>query len=252
MKIDKQKITNGLSKEDKIKISSLLDKYLIYQKTGKTAASSFLDPREIALFENRVKTNYIDYHIIEPFPECEKKLIWFGPKDEGFKEITIYYGTCSKKVKHREVLGSLFGLGLNPSTIGDIFITEEGFYLTNLTKLNSFLEENLIKVGNTKVKLEKRNEIILNRSIYQDMNILVSSMRLDVIISKLACTSRKMTQEILDHNYVLVNYQEENKGSYLLKNDDILSIRKVGKFKIGNIVASTKKNKIILEIKKYC
>ena len=251
MNLDKENIINGLDKLDKIKISNLLDKYLLYENKGITSYSNFLDLRELSIWENRVKKKNISYKIIEKFPNSEKKVIWFGPLDDGDNSITIFHGKCKEKIRHQDVLGSLFGIGLNINTIGDIVVEDNEFYFTNLNKLDSFIIENLTMIGNQKVELEKVNTVIFTKEHFSDIEIIVNSMRLDIIISKLANTSRNMSLDKLKNHEVFLNYREVSKPTLLLKENDILSIRRVGKFKIGMVLNTTKKDKIILEIKKY-
>lgn len=251
MKKLKENLIFGLEKSDKMIISNLVDKYVLYEKKKIPSYSNFLDLRVLSLFENRVKNLNISYKIIEKIPDCEKKVVWFGPLEDGFNSITIYHGVCKYPVRHPEVLGSLFQIGLQANTIGDIVVEDNEFYFTNLTRLNSFVEDNLVRIGKQKVTLNKVNAISLTKKRYQEITIVVNSMRLDTVISRLANISRNGALEKLKNKEINVNFQEVMKPTYLLKEQDILSIRKVGKFKIGKILHETRKNKILLEIKKY-
>ena len=172
-------------------------------------------------------------------------------KIEKKYSITIYHGICKYPVRHPEVLGSLFQIGLHTNTIGDIVVEDNEFYFTNLTRLNSFVEDNLVNIGKQKVTLNKIDIISLTKERYQKITIVVNSMRLDTVISRLANISRNGALEKLKNKEIFVNFQEVMKPTYLLKEQDILSIRRVGKFKIGKILQETRKNKILLEIKKY-
>ena len=49
-------------------------------------------------------------------------------------------------LKHSQILGTLFSLGLDDSLIGDIFVEDGYFYYTNLTRMNSFIENNLVQM----------------------------------------------------------------------------------------------------------
>ena len=57
--------------------------------------------------------------------------------------------------------------------------------------------------------------------------------------------------ELINSKKILVNYKEINNTSYLLKYDDILSIRGYGKYKIGEEQIKTKKDNILLTIYQY-
>ena len=56
---------------------------------------------------------------------------------------------------------------------------------------------------------------------------------------------------MIKDNIILVNYNTVKSSSLILKNNDILSIRKYGKYIIKNIIGTTKKNNLVLEIEKY-
>lgn len=250
MKIDRNKILNGLNKDDKILIASLIDKYEKYLKSGKEVTSNFLSSSEIDLFNNRLKKYNIDYHIIEKIEDSDKKIIGFGNEELLKNYITIYHGVSSNKIEHKDILGTLFSIGFTYNTIGDIYIDNNDFYLTNLTRLNKYLVENFTKVKNSTIKLNIIDSIKIEKK-YLDLEISVNSLRIDSIISKLSNLSRNDSQDKIKNNDILINSKEINKSTTLIKEDDIISIRKVGKFKIGRIIGTTKKNKIILEVKKY-
>ena len=238
---------NNLKKDDKMLLANILDKYRYFQKTGKSTHSNFLNLEKLKLITNYLNCEKIPYSIYEPYPFLEKKIIYFG----NYENFLTFYKVELSKIKHSQVLKTLFSLGLDDSLIGDIFIEDDCFYLTNLTRMNSFLENNLVMISNYFVNLIKVDEIILLKDHFQAFSILVSSMRLDNIISKVINKSRNQVNEIITDKKVLLNYQELKNSSIILKENDILSVRKYGKYKIGKILGYTKKNNIILEIIKY-
>lgn len=239
---------NQLTKQDKILISNMIDKYENYKKSGRNTYSNFLNPYELNLVISYFNYYHIQYSIYEPYPFLEKKIIYFGEYDNF---VTFYQISAPKELSHSQVLGSLFSIGFNENTIGDIFIEKGICYYTNLTKMNNFLEENLSSVGHQIVKLDKINEINLQENHFESFTILVSSMRLDNIVSKITNKSRSQVGQMFLDKRVLLNYSEVKNTSIFLKENDILSIRKVGKFKIGKQQGITKKENMILEIYKY-
>lgn len=238
----------GTNKQDKILISSMIDKYEKHKSSGKTTYSNFLNPSELNLVISNLKHLHIPYSIYEPYSFLEKKIIYFGEYDNF---ITFYQITAPNELSHRQVLGCLFSIGLNENTIGDIFIEKGICYYVNLTRMNNYLEENLRSVGNQIVKLDKISEIVLEEEHFELFTILVSSMRLDNIVSKITSQSRNQAIAMISDDKILLNYSEIKNSSTFLKENDILSIRKFGKFKIGKKQGVTKKENIILEIYKY-
>ncbi len=236
------------TKLDKILISHVVELYEKYQTTKKSFTTNFLNPREIKLVTSYLKKEKIPYSIYEPSPFLEKKVIYFGTYQDF---VTIYHIQFQEPITHSQILGTLFSLGLNEDCIGDIIVEKDAFYYTNLSKFNSFLEENLKIINRSLLTLEKVEEIHLEEEHFEKETILVSSMRLDHIVSKITGKSRSQVIMMLSEQMIFWNYEEAKNSSVFLKEGDILSIRRVGKFKIGKIVGSTKKDKMILEIEKY-
>lgn len=237
-----------LTKQERIIISNLMDKYEIYKKSGKSTYSNFLNPCELNLIISYLNHYHIPYSIYEPYSFLEKKIIYFGEYEDF---VTFYKITAPKELSHSQVLGSLFSIGFHENTIGDIFIEKGICYYTNLTRMNTYLEENLRIIGHQIVTLNKIEEIVLHEKHFELFNVLVSSMRLDNIVSKITSKSRSQVGQMFLDKSVLLNYKEVTNSSILLKENDVLSIRKVGKFRIGKEQGITKKEKMVLEIYKY-
>lgn len=243
-----RKLQNYFSKQEKIMISNIITRYQIYKKTGKSTCSDFLNPRELMLVTSYLNREKVSYSIYNDYPFLEKRIVYFGEYQDF---ITFYRIALSSHVTHSHILGTLFSLGLDEHTIGDILLEDGFFYYTNLTRLNPFLEGNLYLIHHELVTLERVSEIELKKKRFETFTILTSSMRIDTIISRIASKSRSQVQEMFQNNFVFLNYTQETSSSTLLKEGDILSIRKVGKFMIGKEKGFTKKNHIKLEISKY-
>ena len=237
-----------LTKQEKILLSNMIDKYEIYKRSGKNTYSNFLNPSELNLVISYLNHYHIPYSIYDPYSFFEKKIIYFGQYDNF---VTFYQISAPKELSHSQVLGSLFSIGFNENTIGDIFIEKGICYYTNLTKMNNYLEEHLNTIGHQIVELKRIEEINLQENHFELFTVLVSSMRLDNIVSKITSKSRSQVNQMFLDKRILLNYDEIKNMSIPLKENDILSIRKVGKFKIGKEQGVTKKENIILEIYKY-
>ena len=142
-------------------------------------------------------------------------------------------------------------MGLTDDVIGDIIVMDDYFYLTTLTRLSSFIKNNLTIINGERIELLEETDIVLNKDRFLKMKLLVSSMRVDTIVSKITNTNRLKVNSMIKDNIILVNYNTVKSSSLILKNNDILSIRKYGKYIIKNIIGTTKKNNLVLEIEKY-
>ena len=241
-------IWDGYRKDEKILIANILEKSMKFERTGKTQSSNFLNPYEFSLIKKELENRKIQYQVMIPNSMCEQKVIVFGNESSP---VTIYRGNFKEKINHSDILGTLFSIGYEHGLIGDIFVEDGYFYLTNLTRMNAFLEENLYKIKNQVISLEKVDSIDLRKDHYDVFSITISSYRIDHLVSVLSKKSRTMSMELLRRGDVLLNYQVVDQKDIELKEKDILSIRHVGKFRIIKEVAQTKKEKRIVEVWKY-
>ena len=86
---------------------------------------------------------------------------------------------------------------------------------------------------------------------YEIKNMIVSSLRMDTIVSKITNTSRNNSIELIKNKNVILNYSILKDGSITLKENDIFSIRRYGKYKFSKVIKNTKKDNIVIEYFKY-
>lgn len=242
---EKEFIAKLKSKDDKILLSYVLDKYYQFKRKKISTYSNFLNDRDLTFLENSLKFLKIPYNIYKPCNDCEKSIIYFG-KYENF---VTFYKIDIENARHQDVLGSLFGCGLTNLEIGDIFVLENSVYITNLEKYDFIIETMLNKIGRKSIKLEKIKGFPEMIRKFTELSLTVNSTRIDLIISKLLKLSRKDTIEYMIKKRILVNYQKNNK-IINLKEGDILSIEGFGKVVINEIIIN--KNNLRVNIKKYC
>jgi len=241
-------MSDFFNKEDKMLIGNILDKYNKYVKTGINTYSNFLNSEKLDIITRYLDSKKIKYSVYPKEDFLEKKIIVFG---EYLDYITFYKVEINNDINHSSILGTLFSLGLEDDMIGDIFVENGYFYLTSLSRMNEFLNHEFTVVKHYPIKLKKVDKIILLQEHFSCFNILVSSYRLDNIVSKIINSSRSIINSKIIDKEILLNYHEVKNSSINLKPGDILSIRRYGKYKIGNNKGLTKKNKFILEIIKY-
>lgn len=248
MKYEKINLWTGYKKSEKILISNVLDKYKIFLKTGKSQSTNFLNPYEVILVTRVLNHENISYQVVSINECCEKSVLLFG---NDIKPITIYQCSFRGNITHSDILGTLFSIGYEPEIIGDIFVEDGYFYLTNLTRLNQFLEEKFYQVKHELITLTKVDKIILVKERFSKFSLIIGSRRIDHIVSLLSKCSRGESLKLIEHGDVFLNYQEVTNGTIQLREGDIFSIRRVGKFKLSKFLKNTKKQKEIVEVLKY-
>lgn len=208
----------------------------------------FLNPIETSYVLNHIKKRISDYHILKLFKDSEKLIVY---KDS--LNISLFEIKTNSNLTHREILGALFSHNLSENFFGDIIIDNDRYFISVLNTIKEYMMNNFIQISSKKVKLiEVDFSTVKNYQLnFMDINLSVSSLRLDNIISKLIPTSRSVSDQFIKDKKVIVNYNLCTNKNYILKDGDIFSIRGIGKFKyIGiNYLKPNSKKSII--IKKY-
>ncbi len=228
-------------KSDVYKINNAVEKIKIGKNT------QFLDGRELKIVTGKLKKN--EYNVYYPYKDSEKVMLYTGkiPKVKLFKIYTV------ENIRHQDILGSLFALNIDSSYFGDIVLFNDYYYVFVSEDLALYIKDNLKMVGNKKVSLEEVDLSVLDNyeRKYEEKEMIISSLRVDNVISGIINTSRKIALDKIKNKEVIVNYDVMNKNSYILKENDIFSIRRYGKYKFVGIVKSTKKNNYIVRYLKY-
>lgn len=192
---------------------------------------------------------------------CERVMIRFGnPEDFGYEipfpirliKIEPLIKKFSDELTHRDFLGALMNLGIERDTIGDIVVKERTGYVFVVERIGDYIQENLGQIKHTHVKcqvLEEMPEEV--KPQLEPVELIVSSIRMDSIISKLYRLSRNQSLDLFRKKLVLVNGRvfENNSGSP--KDGDVVAVRGHGKFVFRGVQHDTKKGKQVILVERY-
>lgn len=199
---------------------------------------------------NRVKKELknVKYNIYEPFIGATKIILY-----NKMPNIKIYEIVSSNDLRHQDILGTLYSLNISDEMFGDVVIWNNRYFIIILSSIDNYIKSNLTSIKNSKVDLIEKNPYYLKdyKQEYEEFNIIVPSIRVDVIVSKIINSSRSNALEKIKNGDIYLNYELLTKPTYMLKENDIFSIRKYGKYKFNGIINETKKGNIIVNISKY-
>ncbi len=226
---------------EKFSLNNQIEKVLRGENT------CFLNPIDTRYIINILNKMSYPHNVFYLFSDTEKLLVY---KDNV--DITLFEIKCSDSLTHREILGSLFSHNLKEEVFSDIIIDNNKYFVAVLNKIKDYMICNFNKIGSKKIELIERDisEVENYHYKYKSINIQVSSLRIDGIISKLIPTSRKISQDYIDNQKVIMNYQVLKNKNYSIKENDIFSIRGIGKFKVLEFNLN-KNNKYQVIINKY-
>ncbi|MEB3012400.1 YlmH/Sll1252 family protein [Parvimonas sp. D2] len=253
---DKIKILDNINNiEIKKTINKFLDGLVSMEKNYKDVfVSNFFTPLEFKYIERILKNLDLDYDIIFAGEDYERKFIIFYRNEYVLNDYleTLRFKDISG-IEHRNILGSILHLGITREKVGEILKVDEYWYVYCLKPIGTFLFSNGLKFSGQDLKLEILNDnfIPTNFRKYEDEKIIVSSLRLDCFVKELSRTSREIAQKVIKSGNVNLNYEECKDFDKKINENDIISIRKEGKFKVDSFDGLTKKNKFVVNIKRY-
>lgn len=259
----KSKILNYYDKkEDKIFAGAIIDKVNKFETSNYMVCTNFLNMKEKEIAVSILNKQDINYYLFNPLKDTERTVIFIFPEYLDIEEILYKYITVIKvvpkvkgKITHREYMGTIYSLGLREDMIGDIFVCNDSCYLFCLKQIEKYILNNLSKVAKTEVNLESLDlyskEVKSIKLNLKHMEVIIPSLRVDVILSEVFCLSRSEVKTKIQNGDLCINAKEMFFVAYEVKHKDIISFRKCGKFKIGNVLRNTKSGKFVLTIDKY-
>lgn len=262
--LNKNQILNNLKdKDDKILFSKIIDQYNFCFRNFETSFTDFMPITKYGEFMKYIKNHHLDVNIkvFGGFGEVERVVIGFfqdytelQTNDFPISVLDIKYNTkYSKSLTHRDFLGSLIGLGIDRSKLGDIVIKEDGAFCFVSSELADYISINLTKVASSKVSAEicEFSENMINIQNLEEENIIISSLRLDSLVGGAFNISRGKACDFIKAEKVFLNFQVESSVSKEVKIGDIVTLRGSGRIRIDEFIGNTKSDRIVLRIAKY-
>lgn len=261
MKINREKLLVSLAAEDKIWAASLLDKAEKALEIHQFILTDFLDPaqQEIAISLLQ-QIDDLTYLFSGGYPNAERKRIILLPSyylaevgEEGVTALQIEGNFKYCSVSHRDYLGSLLSLGIKREKIGDLLVNENAAQVIAATEIKDYILMNLDKVKKAGVQVKEidLDQLQFKPEKVKEIKTTVASLRLDAVASSGFGVSRsKMVKEIAAE-LVKVNWKVVTNPSYLIKPEDVISLRGKGRMMIEEVKGETKKGRISLVLKRY-
>lgn len=180
----------------------------------------------------------------------------YSPPIDTQTYISAIEGSYQEKfsqLNHRDVLGALMSLGIQRKKIGDIWIGKGQFQFLIDKELEAYILTHLEKIARSGVRLQSiplcsLNTIQIQFEVFEGT---LASMRLDSVLSMILKESREASKKIIQAERVKVNYRLVDKFDYEVKVNDLISVKKVGRFMIVDHFGETKKGRLRLKVQKF-
>ncbi|AGA70200.1 hypothetical protein Desdi_2788 [Desulfitobacterium dichloroeliminans LMG P-21439] len=154
-------------------------------------------------------------------------------------------------MEHRQILGSLMGMGLKRDVIGDIRVGEHCSFVAVAHGIADVLLSQWDKAGRERIQVELvegNQEIPAEQG--EEWRITVASSRVDAVASSSFNVSRSTFQELIQQGKVKRNDLVVSKPDLEVKPGDILSCRGYGRIRLVESTG-TRKGRIAWSIIRY-
>ena len=246
--------------EDRLLLARILDKYDQSQRRNIPAATVFLSPREQQLAEGMLRAAGVrsGYVFDGGYEEAERRLLVFLPDwaeaagDELVFLRATFHGQDST-LSHRDILGSLMGLGVERDRLGDILVSAHSADIVAAASLRDFFLREWGEAGRVKLTVTEigREDLEVPQAQVKTVRDTVSSLRLDAVAASAFGLSRGRAAELIAAGRVSLDHAACLKPDKQVGQGAVLTARGLGKAKLIEVGGLTKKGRVGIVIERY-
>lgn len=264
--MDKTKLLDRVARngEERLVLARVLDRMEQARGRGVPAATDFLSPQERAAAETMLRLAGVgetEYLAMGGYEGAERRVLFFPP-DWMDTELAELQGPlrclraeyrADDALTHRDLLGSLMGLGVTREKLGDLLVSPASCDLVVLESVERFLLQSWEQAGRARLRVRaiERAELCVPQDRGQDARDTVMSLRLDAVAASGFRTSRGKAAALIESGRVQVNWLECTKPDRLLAEGDTVSARGLGKFKLAEVGGLTRKGRVAITLRRY-
>lgn len=219
--------------------------------------TDFLNPGERDILKT-ISGNDLFVQEFGGYTNAEKKRVYiaedwtnFAPSAYEITPCEIVYPQKFAQLSHSAILGSLANSGIETDTFGDIITDNSGnWQIFVKNELVTFFQEEIRRIGRSQVKIRPIafKDILRAEDDNTNATVIVTSLRIDAVLSGISKQSRKMIKDAITANLVKLNWHGVRDSNIIVKETDIISLRHFGRCQIMNI-SSTRKGKFKVVLK---
>ena len=219
-------------------------------RTDRPCFSGFLSPPELEAAQAAGRRQGVGVLAEGGYEDAERRVACFLPDGEEDAEFPItaleltWPGQSAPG--HRDILGSVLGLGLSRSCIGDIAVLADRAYVFVESRMAEHVAQSLLSAGRVRLRvraLEAWPE--LEPPEGTEVRDTVSSLRLDAVVAGGFGMSRAAA------GHVKLRHLPSLRPDARVGEGDAISVRGCGRLVVAQVGAPTKKGRLPLRLIRY-
>jgi RNA-binding protein YlmH len=256
--IDRSVLSFWTEKEMRIEAAHLLDLCEDVLNDSTSVWTPFLSQALLNWLEGILRRENLAFRLEGGIPEPERARFVISTDErllqKARNEITVLFAQATDPkgtLEHRQVLGSLIGLGIKREVIGDIRPGQQGMYVAVSEEISEVILHEWKKAGREKIQVQKvEGELELLPDQGEERRITVASSRLDAVAASSFNVSRTVFQELITQGKVKRNDLVVSKIDMEVKPGDVISCRGYGRIRLSDS-SETRKGRIAWNIFLY-
>lgn len=180
------------------------------ERWNRVVVTPFFSPDQIQIAE-RFCGHQILYRKEGGYAQAERCRLAFLPWEEEVHipvlHLKAVISSSFGKLTHRDVLGALMNLGIEREKTGDLIVEQDALHMFVDPDIGNYVSANLTKIKRCSVRLEPSEEPVSYEPKIAYKTLIVSSLRLDTLVSAIAKLSRAKAAVLIRGGQVKVDHR---------------------------------------------
>ena len=224
-------------------------------RTGISCFTAFLSPAEAQWAQASANRQRVNLSLQGGYEDAERCIacFWEDEEPEEFPLAAIELTWPHQSAPgHRDVLGSVMGLGIKRSCTGDIVLLEDRGYLFCEKTMAEHIAQSLLSAGRVHLQVRKLDECPqLEPPKGQEVHDTVHSLRLDAVLAAGFNLSRGDAADLIAAGHVKLRHLPTERTDARVQEGDVISARGYGRLAVEEVGSPTKKGRLPLRLTRY-
>lgn len=234
--------------EAPVAFSRLLEIARQADRQGRCRFTPFLTPPEAELAEAAAKRANVDMALFGGYDDAERRMARFTPPFAGEAPFPVkamqitWFG--SQAPQHRDLLGSVMGLGVQRSRIGDIVLLAQEACLFAEQTLADMIAQSLLEAGRISLSVRVLDAVPeLENQAGEPQRGTVASPRLDAVVAEGFHLSRGAAADLITAGNVKLRHVPVLRPDARVEAGDAISVRGHGRLRVDAFGDSNRKGR---------
>lgn len=210
--------------------------------------SEFLTPPQAALASAAAREAGVTAELYGGYEDAERQMVRFAPPDCWEEPYPIRALALTwphqNAPTHRDLLGSVMGLGIRRGLVGDIVVEKEQAYLFAESAMCRHIASALTGAGRIHLQVELLEELPVPQPPEgREVRDTVATPRLDAVVASGFSISRSKAAALISAGHVKLRHTPCIRTDAHVAEGDVISVRGLGRLKLSQIGQPTRKGR---------